>query len=467
MAIVIDNTSSYVGSVSGTDHSGSITLSVGTNRKIIVCGCVEIGSAATLSATFDGNSMTERASGAHTAGTELKLYFWTYDVSDGTGSGSKTITITSAVAGTAVSWFAWQISGAAAGVPEYASVTEASNAVSVISQSSVTVAEGSAIFAGGNNSSATPTYNTWAGVTERQENNETAYTTAFSDSTGNTAGTKTVSVTMSATSGNKLLGVISVAEATTSTLSDIDTDEQVYSEQAVQLKGTGLSAGTSLTYKGISASLVTSTSSLSIRATFPNFFTNGIKLGKDFPFIAGASTLTVSTTSRLNWKYTVIGTPDTSTTANLAYGLSLSTSDIIVFPKYLMSNGVTTSYTLTISTDSSFIADVGGVSGSYSFQYFIWDESTSDYGTTATYGLNYSSTGGVTPLAVGNIWQWIFQTETSTGGMTDKVKVYLAAQGYTGATNEALFNWLGSLGYTGALADRISQFERANTTRYG
>lgn len=66
-----------------------------------------------------------------------------------------------------------------------------------------------------------------------------------------------------------------------------------------------------------------------------------------------------------------------------------------------------------------------------------------------------------------NIWQWIQETETTPGGITDKIQVYLTGLGYTGATNEALYAWLGGLGYVGTLAERISDFERANTTRYG
>lgn len=278
MAIAIDNTKNYVGSVSQTAHSDTITLSAGSSRKVVVFGCVEISTGTTLSATFDGNAMSERASASHSAGTELKLYLWTYDVADGAGSGSKTVTVTASGAGSAVSWFAWQLSGAATGSPEYASVTEASNSVSSISQSSVTVTEGAAIFAGGHNSSATPTYNTWSGVTERQENNESTYTTAFSDSTANTAGTKTVSVTMSATSGNKLLGVMSIAEAPPTGLS-ITSVTPSYSLANSKVIGTSLSAGQTLTYKGVACTSISASSSLTLTCVFPNFYTNNIKLG--------------------------------------------------------------------------------------------------------------------------------------------------------------------------------------------
>jgi hypothetical protein len=66
---------------------------------------------------------------------------------------------------------------------------------------------------------------------------------------------------------------------------------------------------------------------------------------------------------------------------------------------------------------------------------------------------------------VDNIWQWFQETETTAGGITDKIRVYLTAQGYTGATNDAMYNWLGGLGYSGALPDRIKGFEDDSTDR--
>lgn len=66
-----------------------------------------------------------------------------------------------------------------------------------------------------------------------------------------------------------------------------------------------------------------------------------------------------------------------------------------------------------------------------------------------------------------NIWQWFQENSANPGGVTDKIQTYLTGLGFVGATNEAMFSWLGSLGHTGTLAERISQFERVNTTRYG
>lgn len=66
-----------------------------------------------------------------------------------------------------------------------------------------------------------------------------------------------------------------------------------------------------------------------------------------------------------------------------------------------------------------------------------------------------------------NIWQWFQETSPNTGGVTDKIQAYLTGLGYIGATNESMYSWLGGLGYTGTLPERIEQFERVNTSRYG
>lgn len=181
------------------------------------------------------------------------------------------------------------------------------------------------------------------------------------------------------------------------------------------------------------------------------------------------ATLSVSAIAPPGWKFTTFSSPNISDTPSVAFGQSptVVTGDMVIFQEWAMKDGVTTSYSITISTNGMPTIFSQSDSSSLSFLYFFWDESTSDYGTTAVYSIVAYSGGGVTYLPVNNIWQWIQQTEPSTGGVTDKIQVYLTSLGYTGATNEALYNWLGGLGYTGPLAERISQFERVNTARYG
>lgn len=182
------------------------------------------------------------------------------------------------------------------------------------------------------------------------------------------------------------------------------------------------------------------------------------------------ATLTLSASAPAGWKYTIFVDPNISDTPSVAFNQSpaVTAGDIVVFRKWALKDTVTTSYSITISTNGMPTIYSGSDSSSLSFLYFFWDDTTSDYGATATYNvLAISASAGGTYLPVGNIWQWIQQTETSPGGVTDKIQKYLTGLGYTGATNEALYTWLGAIGYTGTLAERISAFERVNTARYG
>lgn len=100
------------------------------------------------------------------------------------------------------------------------------------------------------------------------------------------------------------------------------------------------------------------------------------------------ASLTTSVVPPLKFKYQTVGTPDISTTAGIAYGLSLSASDLIVFSRFALKNGATTSYSITVSTNGNFVIEAQGDSASLSFLYLIWDETTNDYGTTGTYVVN-------------------------------------------------------------------------------
>lgn len=178
------------------------------------------------------------------------------------------------------------------------------------------------------------------------------------------------------------------------------------------------------------------------------------------------ATLTVSASAPVGYKYVEIVTPDLSNTLGIAYSLSptLATSDLIVFNKWYQADGVTTSWSVTISTNG--VPQFSHISGTQSltFNYFIWDESASAYGTTAAYSIAYTEIQ-VQPR-VNNIWQWLQAAEPTPGGVTDKIQKYLTSLGYTGSTNESLYRWLGARGYEGSLADRIYQFEYFNTFRY-
>ena len=60
------------------------------------------------------------------------------------------------------------------------------------------------------------------------------------------------------------------------------------------------------------------------------------------------------------------------------------------------------------------------------------------------------------------IWQWFQENEATAGGVTDKIKSYMARQGYVAATNEMLYNWLKDLGYSITLNEMLAKFEEEN-----
>jgi len=63
-------------------------------------------------------------------------------------------------------------------------------------------------------------------------------------------------------------------------ITSVNAGSDVYSGQTlVKVVGTGLSNVTSATYKGAACTAISKSSSLSITMTFPNFFTNNIKVG--------------------------------------------------------------------------------------------------------------------------------------------------------------------------------------------
>lgn len=289
MPQTIDNTASYVGSATVTAHSASLTLGSGASRKVIVIAGQETGSGGYSSATFDGNTMTSIASATATHGSDasVKIAAWYYDVPDGAGTGAKTVTVTSSIGTPNLSWFAWQTTDSATGAPEYANVVSQTTASATISDASVATNNGSAILTGWLNSSASATADTWTNVDERQENNETNYTTAFADRIQNSGGTKTVSLIASSTSTNKLLSIVSVAAATASglTITSVNTTNTAFSAQTDSaVIGTGLSASVVCTYAGIACANESASSSTSLKITFPNFFTNNIKLGRNYEF---------------------------------------------------------------------------------------------------------------------------------------------------------------------------------------
>jgi len=81
-----------------------------------------------------------------------------------------------------------------------------------------------------------------------------------------------------------LIGVQGAASAALS-ISSVSTDNRVYSAEAdTEVIGTGLSAGVSVTYKDVACTVLSASGSTSIKVTFPNFFSNNIKISAAHEF---------------------------------------------------------------------------------------------------------------------------------------------------------------------------------------
>ena len=179
-----------------------------------------------------------------------------------------------------------------------------------------------------------------------------------------------------------------------------------------------------------------------------------------------SATLSVSASVPPGWKFTTLSSPDISSTPSVAFGKLpvVVTSDLVIFREYATNNNVTSSYSVTVSTNGVPTIFSGSDSSSLSFLYFFWDESLSAYGSTYTYNTSHS----LFLRSVQNLWEWVYEAQSLTGGSISKrMKNFLSNKGYTGGINTALFRYLRSLGYTGTLTNMINLFERDYTVQHG
>jgi hypothetical protein len=113
-------------------------------------------------------------------------------------------------------------------------------------------------------------------------------TTSHSGAAYSTAsGSLTADPSWTTATTNYALAVASFDEATASglTLTSVNTTNTAFSAQTDSaVVGTGLSASVVCTYAGIACTNESASSSTSLKITFPNFFTNNIKLGRNYEF---------------------------------------------------------------------------------------------------------------------------------------------------------------------------------------
>lgn len=105
--------------------------------------------------------------------------------------------------------------------------------------------------------------------------------------TAGATGTRTFTGTYPTTSAYSSAIGFAIKEATVSglTITSVNTTNTAFSAQTNSaVVGTGLSASVVCTYAGIICTNESASSSTSLKITFPNFFTNNIKLGRNYEF---------------------------------------------------------------------------------------------------------------------------------------------------------------------------------------
>jgi molybdenum-dependent DNA-binding transcriptional regulator ModE len=205
MAATIGNTVSYAAASATTTHSANLTLGSNSRRKVVVGVTCETST--TLNAiTVNGTSVLgndrSAAPDQNPNDTLLKMWWFDYDVPSGTPSGAITITVTSAASDLGWSFHAWEVLDAADGAPESTNVAHAASGSNATA--SVTASTGAALVAAGLIHAATSTIAFSGDVVERTENNESNFTSACADAANVASGTRTVTLTPSASARNSV-----------------------------------------------------------------------------------------------------------------------------------------------------------------------------------------------------------------------------------------------------------------------
>lgn len=212
------NSAHYVASVSTATHSFALTLGTGTNRKVTIAVIHHATSITSSAVAFNGQAATLRHernfNNTYNSGG---IAFYTYDVPDALAAGSYNVTFTTSSASTAFAAKAWQTVGSVLGAPEDSDFDDGTGGTDTAVTLGLTSSAGAFIAAAAWIAAVAPTI-TWSGdVTERDEEDGSNFTTGSADGEQASGGTKTVTATGSAATGNKVLVAISIAAVSADT----------------------------------------------------------------------------------------------------------------------------------------------------------------------------------------------------------------------------------------------------------
>lgn len=212
MSYTIQNSGSFVETVSGTGHTASVTLSANAGRRLLVAVMKEVSDAtATLNAlTFNGTSFyaNSRLKFTHSLNASMVGELFDYAIPDNLGAGSYNLVATTSGSTAATTMYWREVTGLSTAAP-YDTGSAETEAATLACSASVDAEDGGLILAFNLNASGTPTHS-WSGaVTERQENNETGYTTSAADGTASGTGAKTCTSTQSGADGRQIVVAVS------------------------------------------------------------------------------------------------------------------------------------------------------------------------------------------------------------------------------------------------------------------
>jgi hypothetical protein len=258
-------------------YPASFAVSAGSNRIAFVACVRSSGTDATpeTSATLGGRTMSVLATVDDPGNTfdVAMTVFYLLEADIALMSGS---TFTpSGGSGGAISAVYWSVKDAAQAPPAFNSA--ATNAISG-SVSLARVANSMTYGVTVHDVGSATNFSSLANPSEDGEITTTNMSVAYGEE-ADTARTASFSWTAGFTRDNVTI-VINVGPVTGLSITSVNAGNDVYSGQTlVKVVGTGLSNVTSASYKGAACTSISKSSSLSITMTFPNFFTNNIKVG--------------------------------------------------------------------------------------------------------------------------------------------------------------------------------------------
>lgn len=211
MAVALGWLGAYTAAASAASHT--LAIAWGGGSGVVAVGVSMEASQSISGVTCNGTQMELATSISHTTTPNSKLGLYTSAFS--AASANYDVVVTLSASSSDISFGVWRVDNANATL--HATATSESGTGTATVSTTIAAVSNGAVLALVQSGGATVTWDTYAGVSEREELNETNYTSAFADALTTNTEARTVSATASSTSGNKVLGVLSFSPESPST----------------------------------------------------------------------------------------------------------------------------------------------------------------------------------------------------------------------------------------------------------